>query len=201
MGLEARCVAKYKRQSSEGLARLETADLQFRGDFRLRIRFAEIQSVKAARGVLRVETRDAIATFDLGPAAETWALKIRYPKPVIDKLGVKPGQVVSVLGIEDAGFLRDAGARAELVTGRARAGSHLIFFTAKKVGDLARLAKLKASIRPDGAIWVVWKKGVPTLKEDHVRAAALPIGLVDVKVVAFSDTHSALKLMIRKSQR
>lgn len=201
MGLEARCMARYKRQSSEGLARLETADLQFRGDFRLRIPFAEIRSVKAARGVLRVESAEGVASFELGAAAETWALKIRYPKPVIEKLGVKPGQRVSVLGVEDKAFLRDAGARAEVVIGRAQAGSHLIFFAAQKVADLERLAKLKGSIQADGAIWVVWKKGVPTLKEDHVRAAALPIGLVDVKVVAFSETHSALKLMIRKSHR
>ena len=77
MGLEAKCVAKYKRQSSEGLARLETADLSFRGDFRLKIPFAQMKSAKAAGGVLRVETDDGVASFDLGSAAETGALKIR----------------------------------------------------------------------------------------------------------------------------
>ena len=120
---------------------------------------------------------------------------------MIDKLGVKPGQVVSVLGVDDKAFLRDAEARAELSVGRAKAGSDLIFFGAGKVADLKRLGALMKAIRPEGSIWVVWKKGVPALKEDHVRAAALPLGLVDVKVVAFSETHSALKLMIRKSRR
>jgi hypothetical protein len=50
-------------------------------------------------------------------------------------------------------------------------------------------------------VWVVWRKGVPDLKEDHVRAAARTSGLVDVKVVAFSPTHSALKLVIPKATR
>ena len=53
----------------------------------------------------------------------------------------------------------------------------------------------------DGAIWVIWKKGDPALREDDVRAAALKTSLVDVKVVAFSPTHSGLKLVIRKSHR
>src|SRR5262249_24096073 len=143
-----------------------------------------------------------VATLELGREAEAWALKIRYPKPVIEKLGVKPGMRVSVLGVDDAGFLRDAKARVEeLSVGKAKRESDLVFLGASKVADLSKLARLKESIQRNGAIWVVWKKGVPELKEDHVRAAGLRCGLVDVKVVAFSPTHSSLKLVIRKADR
>jgi hypothetical protein len=44
-------------------------------------------------------------------------------------------------------------------------------------------------------------EGRKELTEDHVRAAAKKSGLVDVKVVAFSATHSALKLVIPLARR
>ncbi|HET9326996.1 MAG TPA: hypothetical protein VFQ05_09510 [Candidatus Eisenbacteria bacterium] len=203
MGLEARCTARYKRQVGEGLARLETTELRFKGeDLGFVIPFARMKSVVAARGVLEVRTADETAKLELGSKAETWALKIRYPKPVIDKLGVKAGQVVSVLGVDDPGFLKDAGARAaELVVGKVKKNSDLVFFGVTQRAELSRLARLEQAMKRDGAIWVIWKKGVPTLREDDVRAAALELRLVDVKVVAFSESHSGLKLMIRKNHR
>ena len=56
-----------------------------------------------------------------------------------------------------------------------------------------------------GFIWVSWPKqtsGVTTdITEDVVRAVALPLGLVDVKVCAVDKTWSGLKLVIRKELR
>jgi hypothetical protein len=202
MGLEATCTARVGRRSSEGKARLETSALEFRGSFRLDIPFAHMRKVEAARGVLRIEADGDVVTLALGAAAPTWADKIRHPKPVIDKLGVKPGHVVSVLGVDDAPFLAAARDRAaQLSAGRARRGSDLVFLGAASKAALRRLAALRAAIVPDGAVWVVWPKGRPELREDDVRAAALAAGLVDVKVVAFSPTHSALKLVIRRADR
>jgi hypothetical protein len=57
----------------------------------------------------------------------------------------------------------------------------------------------------DGFIWVSWPKRaskVPTdITEDVIRAVALPLGLVDVKVCAIDETWSGLKLVIRKELR
>ena len=39
------------------------------------------------------------------------------------------------------------------------------------------------------------------LKEDGIRAVALPTGLVDVKVCAVNADWSGLKLMVRKEKR
>jgi hypothetical protein len=50
-------------------------------------------------------------------------------------------------------------------------------------------------------IWVVTPKGVKHINGNHVRAAAKAAGLVDVKVCSFSDSHSALKLMVPKARR
>ncbi len=65
--------------------------------------------------------------------------------------------------------------------------------------------RLRSSMRESAAIWVSWPKKaskLPTdITEDTVRALALPIGLVDVKVCAVSDVWSGLKLVIRKELR
>jgi uncharacterized protein YcaQ len=202
MGSEAHCTARFQRRTSEGRALLESSELLFLGDFRLRIRFDEIVAVRAVKGVLHVETAGGVATFELGPAAERWVEKIRMPKPLIDKLGVKSGQQVSVIGVDDDGFLRDVEARVGAVApGRLKDGSDLVFLGAVTPRDLDRMPRLVRAIRRDGAVWVVWKKGMPALKEDHVRKAGLAAGLVDVKVASFSPTHSALKLVIPKAAR
>ena len=61
------------------------------------------------------------------------------------------------------------------------------------------------TMRQDAAIWVSWPKKsskVPTdITEDIIRDAALPMGLVDVKVCAVDDVWSGLKLVIRKGNR
>ena len=67
------------------------------------------------------------------------------------------------------------------------------------------LPGLKASLTPTGALWVSWYKKAakrPTeLTEDLIRAAALAIGLVDVKVCAVNELWSGLKLVIPVKSR
>ena len=67
--------------------------------------------------------------------------------------------------------------------------------------ELARLRALRGSIKKNGAIWVVWPKGRKELREDDVRAQGKAAGLVDVKVMSFSDTLSGLKLVIPVKER
>ncbi len=88
-----------------------------------------------------------------------------------------------------------------VASGRPPAGSDLIFLGARAPRELARLRTLRRSLQPNGALWVVWPKGNPELREDDVRAAALRAGLVDVKVVSVSPALSALKLVIPVARR
>jgi hypothetical protein len=202
MGQEARCRATFGGKTSEGKALLETEELIFRGDFRLKIPFQSITSLAATKGRLRVESPAGVATFELGAAAEVWAGKIRSPKGRIDKLGVKAETKVSVLGVDDAAFRQELEARVgAFSSGRAAKGSDIIVVGMKAAADLLRLGALRGSIKPNGAIWVVWPKGRKEFREDDVRAYGLEIGLVDVKVMKFSETHSALKLVIPVAQR
>jgi hypothetical protein len=69
----------------------------------------------------------------------------------------------------------------------------------------AHATKLRPALDPAGFVWVSWPKkasGVATdVTEDTIRKVALPMGFVDVKVCAVTDTWSGLKLVIRKSER
>lgn len=120
----------------------------------------------------------------------------------LDKLGVKPGMRVALVGLDDPAFLRELATRTrDVVRGRPRAGTGMILFRVTRRPQLARLATLERGLAPDGAIWAVWAKGRPELKGDDVRRAAIAHGLVDVKVMAFSETLSALKLVIPLARR
>jgi len=202
MGREATCSARLGREAGEGRALLETDDVIFRGDFRARVPLREISDVRASRGVLRLTWPGGTLALSLGPAAEKWAEAIRHPKSVVEKLGVKPGAKVAVLAGFDAGFLRDvAGALGAQPLTRATKGCDLVFVLLARPGDEAKVAKLAPAIEPAGGVWVVYPKGRRDLSEDTVRAAAKRSGLVDVKVVRFSDTLGALKLVIPRAKR
>jgi len=139
MGSEADCDVRLNKQTSKGRARLEEKELLFRGDFRLKIPFGDVKSIDVKRGVLKIAFSGGEAAFDLGPDAEKWAEKVRNPRGLLDKLGVKPG--------------------------------------------------------------VVWAKGQKACREDDARAAGPAAGLVDVKVASFSETLSALRMVIPVKDR
>jgi len=123
-------------------------------------------------------------------------------KPLIDKLGVKPGMRVAALGLEDqAGFLAELRGRTDQVLKSAPRDADMIVVRIDGEPELARLPGLERAIRRNGSIWVVWPKGRAHIKEDMVRGAALRHGLVDVKVCAFSAELSALKLVIPLAKR
>jgi hypothetical protein len=122
---------------------------------------------------------------------------------LLDKLGVKPGQRVAILGIADAGFLQQLAARVgEFSNGRPLAGSDMIFFDAEDKKDLVRFKRLASAIRRDGAVWVVYPRGqAQTISEMDVISAGKAAGLVDNKVCRFSDTHTALRFVIPLASR
>jgi hypothetical protein len=203
MGREARCTARFGRKASEGTALLESKELIFQGDFRLAIPYEEIQRVATSNGTLQVTWPEGTASFELGAKeAALWADRIGNPKSLIDKLGVKASHVVSITGIDDEEFLAKVRARAANVAiGRLTKDSDMVFAGMTRMEDLKKLPTLERSIARNGAIWAVWPKGRSAFTENHIRAAAIRTGLTDVKVAAFSDTHSALKLVIPVARR
>jgi hypothetical protein len=202
MGLEADCDVRLNKQTSAGHARLEEKELLFGGDFRVKIPFGDVKSIDVKRGILRIGFSGGEAAFYLGPDAGKWADKIRNPKSLLDKLGVKPGMKVSLVGLADADFKKQLRARTEDVTeGRAAKGSDIVFVKMTQAKEAVRLKALREAIKPNGAVWVVWPKGQGAFREDDARNAGPAAGLVDVKVASFSDALSALKMVIPVKDR
>src|SRR5207245_10117653 len=96
----------FGKQESLGKALLETNEILFRGDFRLKIPFSSIQSAKAVDGELRLQIAQGLAIFQLGAAAEKWREKILHPKSRLEQLAVKPGASIHLLQDLDPDFLR-----------------------------------------------------------------------------------------------
>jgi hypothetical protein len=200
MGAEIQCKAKFGKQSGEGRALLETNEILFRGEFRLKIPLKEIKSVKAVNDELRVRFTGGEATFAIGAAAEKWAHKILHPKTVMEKLGVKEGTRVVVLNIANKGFLKELSGRATVVTKLGR-GHETIFFGVESRGELKRVPTLGKALAPAGGLWIVYPKGQKEITEMDVITAGRAAGLKDVKVVGFSATHTALKFVIPIANR
>ena len=203
MGSEATVTARFKGRSAEGTARLGTEVLQFRsGDLKLSIPFRQMSKVTARDGELSVTSPDGTAVFELGPAAEKWAQKILHPPSRLQKIGVKDDWRVSAIGVADMDFLQEIeDAVDDLSIGRVLKNSDAIFFGVTKEAELARLEKLKGSLKPNGALWIIRPKGKPEISERATMAAGKAAGLVDVKVVGFSATHTAEKFVIPIADR
>lgn len=202
MGNELLCTVRSGGKVSQGKALLETSEIIFRGDFRLKIPLAGVQSAVAKNGELHLEWKDGSAIFELGERAAKWADKILHPKSTTEKLGVKLGLTVSVCAVNDAGFLRDVKVQAgKFSRSKLLDDSDLIFFGASDAADLGGVADVVPSLASAGALWIVYPKGKQEIREAQVFAAGKAAGLVDVKVVKFSETHTALKFVRPKSKR
>jgi hypothetical protein len=195
-------MVSFGDQKSEGKALLETSEILFRGDFRLKITFSTIKSAKAVDGELRLQTADGLAVFHLGAAAEEWCDKILHPKSRIEKLGVKPEARVSLLGEFEPEFLHEVtGLTKSVSKGKGATDSEWVFFAADSKRDLAALPKIAKAIHGAAAVWIVYPKGQKNITENDVLATGRKTGLKDVKVVGFSATHTALKFVIPLSRR
>jgi hypothetical protein len=123
-------------------------------------------------------------------------------KPLLEKLGVRPEWRASAIGVDDAAFLSQLERAVALLSiGRVAKNSDAIFFGVTREAQLPRLEKLKGSIQPNGVIWVIRPKGRPEISERSVMEAGKLAGLVDVKVVSFSETHTAEKFVIPVASR
>lgn len=128
-------------------------------------------------------------------------------KPVVQKLGIKPGFRIFIAGAPAAyaGIVGELPADVTMARSAKPPLDMVHLFVTEARGLAARLRDYRTAIAPDGMIWVSWPKkssgAVTDLTDVVVRDTALPLGLVDIKVCAIDDTWSALKFVIPKDQR
>jgi hypothetical protein len=207
MGSDVKCRVRFGKQESDGKALLETSEIIFRGDFRLKIPLATIQSAKVTGDDLQVETADGVAIFHLGAAtAAKWREKILHPKTRIEKIGIKPGTKVSLIGFEnqDEEFVKELQSAEAVVTPTNQAplkDCDFIFLRIDTNKQLTQIAKIARGMLGAVALWIVYPKGQQHITEVDVLSAGRKAGLTDIKVVGFSPTHTALKFVIPVNKR
>jgi len=128
----------------------------------------------------------------LGFTSDQSAALIDTPKPLRPHLVAAKFKTLAEAAIDGAGSLKGPLDAVHL-------------FATERAKLKRALPQLMKRLAPAGMIWVSWPKKAAKMEtditEDVIRAEALPLGLVDVKVCAVDETWSGLKLVIRKELR
>ena len=201
MGSESVCQVELDGTFAEAKALLETEELVVRSPFRLKIAFRDLTVVNADDEALVLKWAGHNLRLEIGREARKWADKIRNPKSVSDKIGIKAGQRIALAGKVDATFVAELSRKGAHVDASPRDTYDVIFLPADRRAALEELGRLHKKLVSNGAIWVIRPRGSDAISERDVMDAAKHAGLVDVKVVRFSETHTAEKLVIPVTKR
>src|ERR1700685_3142565 len=190
MGTEIVGEAAYRGASHRIKLHLDGKELTLRDGLKLRIPLDAVRQASAKDGQLTIKWLEDKIVLSVGDKAARLAEKILHPPSLLDKLGIKAGHTVSIVGLEDKGVLREIRERAASVSeDSVEQNSDVILLRATKKADLRRLKPLQKSLKRDGMIWILWTKGLKgpgDVKEMDVMQATKASGLVDVKIASFS---------------
>jgi hypothetical protein len=195
LGKEATVTAVFADGPDEGRLQYEPPKLIFKGRERRLFEGDALAGVRAEAAELVLADG---SRFTLGEKqALAWVDAILNPKGRMDKIGVKPGMRVAVMGVKDPTLSEELTAKGAIPVTEL-ANLDLLFYAADSAGDLARIDALVPMLSEKGALWIVSHKGkAATVKDTEVMTAAKAHGLVDSKVVAFSPTLTSLKFTRR----
>ena len=127
--------------------------------------------------------------------------------PLPQKLGIKPGLIVVAIAPPDnyRKLLGQIPSGVNFATRPVGSTKFVHLFVKERRALQQHLQSLRNKVAEDASVWVSWPKksaGVQTdVTEDVIRAVALPLGFVDVKVCAVDEIWSGLKLVIRREYR
>lgn len=124
-------------------------------------------------------------------------------RSLFEKLGVSSDAHVAILGRHDEAFTIALDERLAKAPSQAlRTEYDLIFLRVDAPRDLTRLARAAEHLRPNGAVWVFHPKGRGASPTDgQVRSAGVAAGLVDNKISAYTDSHTATRFVIPVARR
>jgi hypothetical protein len=124
-------------------------------------------------------------------------------RTLFEKLGVTSDAHVALVGRHDQTFTAALNERLPKAASQAlRTTYDLIFVRVDAPRDLARLARAAAHLKPTGALWVFHPKGHgASPNAGEVRSSGIAAGLVDNKISAYSESHTALRFVIPVARR
>jgi hypothetical protein len=125
--------------------------------------------------------------------------------PLARKLGIKPGDVVALVGAPRGWTVPDLpeGARVRRSIGP---GAEVVIRFVRRAMDVGRAVdEVKAVLGPEDALWLLWPRRAAghdsDVTENVLREVVLPSGLVDVKVAAVGEDWSGLRFVWRREVR
>ena len=129
-------------------------------------------------------------------------------RDITDKLGLKPGHAVRVVGGGDKDLLQRV--REKIGRGFTKAGlADVVLYWPKTTGEITpTLAELRQGIVENGGIWVMTAKrnqrsasGMEYLNQTDLILLGKPTGLVDNKTCSVSEAESGMRFVIRVQDR
>lgn len=124
-------------------------------------------------------------------------------RSLFEKLGVFSEAHVALVGLHDETFTTTLNERlAKAASLYLRTRYDIIFVRIDAPRDLVRLPRAAAHLKADGALWIFHPKGRGASPTDNeVRSSGIAAGLVDNKVSAYSDSHTATRFVIPLAAR
>ena len=129
-------------------------------------------------------------------------------RDITDKLGLKPGHAVKIVGRGDPDLLKRA--REKIGRGFIRTGlADVVLYWPKTIVEITpTLAELRHAIVENGGIWVMTAKrnqrsasGMEYLNQTDLISLGKTTGLVDNKICSVSDNESGMRFVIRIKDR
>lgn len=203
MGQEQKCTMRIGKKVCQAKVQLEAGHLLVHADEKLKLPYQSISEVSAKNGWLRICCKDTSSQFELelGNSAEKWAQKILNPPSRLDKLGIKAGMKIKIQSVSDDTFASELNARNISAYKPKDSGVDLFFLQANNISELSALQAAKDTIQQNGAVWIIYPKGIKEITQSDVFAAIKDAGMTDIKVVSFSESHTALKAVIPVAKR
>jgi hypothetical protein len=124
-------------------------------------------------------------------------------RSLFEKLGLFPEAHAALVGPHDELFVASLNERLAKAASQAlRTRYDLIFVRVDAPRDLARIKRAAAHLERNGSLWVFHPKGRGASPSDgEVRSAGIAAGLVDNKISAYSDSHTATRFVIPLARR
>lgn len=189
-------------------AHLDSFALELSGEKKLKLPLSAVKSATVEGDCLKITAEGARFTLKLGAKdAAAWAKKILNPPSLADKLGVKPGVSVALVGelIPEITEAATAAAKVQRIATlsaakTALATAAIATLTLEPASAEKQIAAAAKALGPATALWLVYRKGVKPNGDDIIRIARAA-GLKDTKVARISETHAGLRFIRGKGSR
>lgn len=194
MGREVKSLVTHGGASVEARAHLDGEMVTIGVPVRAKLRISGLKAVVDAEGVVLQTGREVYRIAMSAKEAAAWVKAIENPPSLAEKLGLKAGVTVAVIGEVPGEIEALAEGAARYAAPPARIAA-MVTLAAVKALDVKALTKIARALPEKGAVWLVYEKGV--MKGDALIFAAREAGLKDTKVARISETHTGLRFIPR----